>query len=104
MSQSQDNLMALAGAVRHDRKLLAKVCATAKALKLPSPKRQQKQPSAAAARLQNYVRKFNPADLQNAIAKHGARGVSNHLTCKSILETAAAKFAEMAIEKAGCSQ
>lgn len=101
MSQSQTNLMTLAAAVRHDKKLLSVVSKLAQKLKMASPKRQQKQPNASAARLQNYIRKINPQDLQNAIAKHGVTSVSNHLTCASILETAAQKFAEQALQKAG---
>jgi len=101
MNQSQTNLMTLAAAVRHDRKLLAQVCATAKALNLPSPKRQPKPQSAATNRLQNFVRGIPPQDLQNAIAKFGNTAVFNKVNTDSILETAAAKFAELALKKAG---
>lgn len=101
MNQSKINLMALAAAVRHDKKLLSSVCVSAKKLNLPSPKRTPKQPSAATARLQNYVRKINPQDLQNAISKFGVTAVHNEINCASILETAARKFAEQALKKAG---
>ena len=99
-NQSKTNLMTLAAAVRGDKKLLSDVCVSAKKLNLPSPKRKAKTQSAANVRLQNLVRGIHPQDLQNAIAKHGATSVSNHLTCASILETAAKKFSEQAIARA----
>ena len=101
MSTTKDNILKLASAVRHDRKLLAQVCAAAKRLNLPSPKRTPKQPSAATARLQNFVRGIPPADLKNAIAKFGHAAVFNKVNTDSILETAARKFAEQALKKAG---
>ena len=101
MSQSSDNLLRLAAAVRHDKKAFAAVCATAKKLSLPSPKRKPKPQSAAAMRLQNYVREIHPLYLQNAIGKFGATEVRNRINCRSILETAAVKFTEQAMRKAG---
>jgi hypothetical protein len=101
MNQSKTNLMTLAAAVRGHKQAFAAVCATARLLNLPSPKRQPKQPSAATARLQNFVRGIPPADLQNAIRKFGVTAVHNEINCASILETAAAKFAEQAMKKAG---
>lgn len=101
MNQSQTNLMALAAAVRHDKKLLSAVCVTAKKLNLPSPKRKPKTQSAGTVRLQNFVRGIPPADLQNAIAKFGNTAVFNQVQTASILETAARKFTEQAMKKAG---
>jgi len=71
--------MTLAAAVRHDKKLLAAVCMSAKKLNLPSPKRKGPTQSAATARLQNYVRGIPPADLQSAISKFGVTAVHNNL-------------------------
>lgn len=98
MNQSQANLMTLAAAVRGHKQAFAAVCATAQKLNLPSPKRK---PSTANARLQNFVRGIPPADLQNAIAKFGMTAVHNKLNTDSILETAAQKFTEQAMKKAG---
>ena len=100
MNQSQTNLMTLAAAVRGHKQAFAAVCATAQKLNMPSPKRQQKQ-SAATDRLQNFVRGIDPQDLQNAIAKFGNSAVFNKVNTDSILETAAQKFAEQAMKKAG---
>jgi hypothetical protein len=99
VNQSQTNLMTLAAAVRGDKQALAAVCATAQKLNLPSPKRQPKQPSA--SNLQNYIRKINPQDLHQAIAQYGTTSVFNRVNAASILETAAQKFAEQAMKKAG---
>jgi hypothetical protein len=93
--------MTLAAAVRGHKQAFAAVCATAQKLNMPSPKRTPKQPSTATDRLQNYVRKINPQDLQSAIAKFGNTAVFNKVNTDSILETAAQKFAEQAIRKAG---
>ena len=101
MNQSQQNLMTLATAVRGHKKAFAAVCSTAQKLNLPSPKRKAPTPSAATVRLQNHIRKIHPADLQNAISKFGVSAVHNEINCASILQTAAAKFASMAIQKAG---
>ena len=101
MNQSKTNLMALAAAVRHDKKQLSTVSKLAQKLNLPNPKRTPKQPSAATARLQNFVRGIPPADLKNAIAKFGNAAVFNKVNTASILETAARKFAEQALKKAG---
>lgn len=98
MNQTQQNLVHLAAACRGDKKAFAAVCATAQKLNLPSPKRK---PSAATARLQNFVRGIPPADLQNAIAKFGNAAVFNKVSTDSILETAARKFTEQAMKKAG---
>jgi hypothetical protein len=99
MNQTQQNLVRLAAACRGDKKAFAAVCRTAQALNLPSPKRK---PSAAAARLQNFVRAHvAPLDLQSAIAKFGMTAVHNKVSTDSILETAAQKFAEQAMKKAG---
>lgn len=99
MNQSQQNLVRLAAACRGDKKQFAAVCATAKKLNMASPKR--KAPSTANARLQNFVRGIPPADLQNAIAKFGNAAVFNKVSTDSILETAAQKFTEQAMKKAG---
>lgn len=101
MNQSKTNLMALAAAVRHDKKQLSTVSKLAQKLNLPSPKRKTPTQSAATARLQNFVRGIPPADLQNAISKFGVTAVHNEINCASILETAARKFAEQALKKAG---
>lgn len=100
MNQTQINLVRLAAACRGDKKQFSAVCALAKKLSLPSPKRQQKQPNAQAQRLQNFVRGIQPADLHGAIAKFGTTSVFNRINSQSILETAAQKFAAMAIEQA----
>lgn len=101
MNQSQANLLTLAAACRGDKKAFAAVCATAQKLNLPSPKRKAPTPSAATARLQNFVRGIPPADLKNALAKFGNAAVFNQVQTASILETAARKFTEQALKKAG---
>jgi hypothetical protein len=101
MNQSQANLMTLAAAVRGHKQAFAAVCATAQKLNLPSPKRTPKPQSAATARLQNFVRGIPLADLQNAISKFGMTAVHNKVNTDSILETAAQKFTEQAMKKAG---
>ncbi len=53
MNQTQINLVRLAALCRHDKKEFKAVCELAQ--KLSVPKRQLKQPSAQAQRLQNFV-------------------------------------------------
>ena len=101
MNQSQTNLMRLAVAVRDHKQAFSEVCATAKKLNLPSPKRKGTAQSAATARLQNFVRGIPLADLQSAIAQYGMTSVFNRVNTASIMETAAKKLAEQAIRKAG---
>lgn len=100
MNQTQDNILRLATAVRHDRKLLAQVCATAKALKLPNPKRQLKQPSAQAQRLQNFVG-VSKLDLLTLGGRFGFERVGNLLGAQAIYEAAQRKFAAMAVKREG---
>ena len=101
MNQSQTNLMTLAATVRGHKQAFTAVCALAKKLNLQNPKRKAPTQSAATARLQNFVRGIPPADLQNAIVQFGATAVHNKINCTSILETAARKFSEQALKKAG---
>lgn len=101
MSTTQQNLAHLAVLCRDHKRAFAAVCATARKLNLANPKRKAPTQSAATTRLQNYVRGIHPQDLQNAIAKHGTTSVFNQVQTASILETAAQKFAEQAIRKAG---
>jgi hypothetical protein len=99
-TQSQNNILTLAAAVRDDKKLLGQVCATAKRLSLPSP-RKAKPVSEQAQRLQNFIRNVDPQDLRKAVSKFGPAAVFNELAGASILEEAARKFAEQALKKAG---
>ena len=99
-SQTQDNLLRLAILSRDDKKQFRACCELAKKLNLQSPKRKAAPPTAAATRLQNFVRGIRPQDLQNSIAKFGATAVHNKVNTDSILETAARKFSEQAILKA----
>lgn len=101
MNQTQQNLVRLAAACRGDKKAFAAVCLTAKKLNLPSLKRKAPTQSAATVCPQNFVRGIPPADLQNAIVKFGVTAVHNKINCALIMETAAQKFTEQAIRKAG---
>lgn len=100
MSQSQDNLLKLAMLCRGDKKQFKACCETAQKLKLPSPKRQLKQPSAQAQRLQNFVG-AKKVDLLAVGARYGFERVGNLLGAQSIYETAQRKFAEMATKREG---
>lgn len=101
MTQTQENLIRLAAACRGDKKAFAACCATAKKLNLQNPKRKAPTQSAATARLQNFVRGVHPQSLQNAIGKFGVTAVHSKVNCTSILQTAAQKFTEQALKKAG---
>ncbi len=101
MNQSQTNLLTLAVACRGDKKQFRACCELAKKLSLKSPKRRPKQQSTNSTRLQNFVRRIPAQDLQSAVATFGTTAVFNRVQADSILETAAVKFAEQAIRKAG---
>lgn len=101
VSTTQDNLLRLAALCRDDKKQFTAVCALAKKLNLQNPKRKAPSQSAATARLQNFVRGIHPQALQISIAKFGATAVHNKVNTDSILETAARKFSEQALKKAG---
>lgn len=101
MNQSQQNLVRLAALLRDNKKQFTAACALAKKLNLQNPKRKAPTQSATTARLQNFVRGIPPDDLQDAIVKFGATAVHNKVNTDSILETAARKFTEQAMKKAG---
>ena len=101
MSTTEQNLARLAAACRGHKQAFAACCELAKKLNLQAPKRKAPTQSAATARLQNFVRGIHPQALQNSIAKFGATAVHSKVNCASILETAAQKFTEQALKKAG---
>jgi len=101
VNRSQENLLKLAAASRNDKKQFRACCELAKKLNLKSPKRQPKQQSASSKTLQNFVRRIPAKDMHNAIAKFGTTAVFNRVQADSILQTAAQKFTEQAIRKAG---
>ncbi len=98
MNQTEQNLQRLSALVRDDKKEFAALRATARALKLPTPKR-QKTAGAAATHIQNYLRGIHPTDMKNACNESGASNVFRKIQCTAILETANRKFAEL--KKAG---
>ena len=101
VSTAKENLVRLAALCRDDKKAFTAVCALAKKLNLQNPKRKATPQSAATARLKNFVRGIQPQDLRNAIAEFGVTAVHSKINCASIMETAARKFSEQALKKAG---